>query len=127
MVNPASVEREHCRSRAHATHAAATLALAALTAARVIFTGPVGGLLAVGGGAGLSYFFLHKRYRDALDRCDNISPLILDLDGDGIEADALTHFDHEGDGWSELSRWANEDDGVFSSIFAQKPILSILG
>ena len=40
------------------------------------------------------------------------SPLILDLDGDGVEADALAFFDHEGDGWTELSRWADEDDGV---------------
>ena len=42
----------------------------------------------------------------------DVSPLILDLDGDGVEADALAYFDHEGDGWNELSRWANEDDGV---------------
>ena len=34
------------------------------------------------------------------------------MDGDGVEADALAFFDHEGDGWTELSRWANEDDGV---------------
>ena len=39
-----------------------------------------------------------------LDACDKLSPLILDLDGDGIEADAITYFDHEGDGWAELSR-----------------------
>ena len=49
-----------------------------------------------------------------LNPCDPIatSPLILDLDGDGVEADAITYFDHSGDGWTELSRWANEDDGV---------------
>ena len=47
-----------------------------------------------------------------LDACDKLSPLILDLDGDGIEADAITYFDHEGDGWAELSRWADEDDGT---------------
>ena len=49
-----------------------------------------------------------------LDACDPIStsPLILDLDGDGVEADAITYFDHSGDGWTELSRWADEDDGV---------------
>ena len=51
-------------------------------------------------------------YRVALRDCDKPSPLILDLDGDGVEADALTYFDHEGDGWTELSRWANEDDGT---------------
>ena len=58
-----------------------------------------------------------KAARDARDNdikrcCDPASPLILDLDGDGIEADAFTHFDHEGDGWAELSSWANEDDGT---------------
>ena len=52
--------------------------------------------------------------RNDLKDCDPIatSPLILDLDGDGVEADALAFFDHEGDGWTELSRWADEDDGV---------------
>ena len=60
-----------------------------------------------------------KAARDARDNdikrcCDPIatSPLILDLDGDGVEADAITYFDHEGDGWAELSSWANEDDGT---------------
>ena len=52
------------------------------------------------------------KYREKLGECDKLSPLVLDLDGDGVEADALAYFDHEGDGWSELSRWANEDDGV---------------
>ena len=48
----------------------------------------------------------------AIDTCDHVSPLILDLDSDGVEAGALANFDHAGDGWSELSRWADEDDGV---------------
>ena len=51
-------------------------------------------------------------HNDRIEECDNVSPLILDLDGDGIEADAVVFFDHEGDGWNELSRWADEDDGV---------------
>ena len=54
---------------------------------------------------------LLKLSQDLKD-CDKLSSLVLDLDGDGVEADALAYFDHEGDGWSELSRWANEDDGV---------------
>ena len=49
---------------------------------------------------------------DCLDNCEPVSPLLIDLDGDGVEANALTHFDHAGDGWSELSYWADEDDGV---------------
>ena len=55
---------------------------------------------------------VERGYRDRLDKCAELSPLILDLDGDGVEADALTHFDHAGDGWRELSRWASADDGV---------------
>ena len=51
-------------------------------------------------------------YPSPLDDDDNVSPLILDLDGDGAEADGVTLFDHEGDGWSELTRWAGADDGV---------------
>ena len=53
-----------------------------------------------------------RRLDNGLGDCDVLSPLILDLDGDGVEADGLAYFDHEGDGWGELSRWAGEDDGV---------------
>ena len=41
-------------------------------------------------------------------------PLILDLDGDGVETvglDAGIHFDHEDDGFSEQTGWAGVDDG----------------
>ena len=53
-----------------------------------------------------------RRLDNGLGDCDVLSSLILDLDGDGVEADGLAYFDHEGDGWGELSRWASEDDGV---------------
>ena len=43
---------------------------------------------------------------------DPSSPLILDLDGDGVEADAIAFFDHEGEGFAELSAWAGGDDGT---------------
>ncbi len=49
---------------------------------------------------------------DFLGLCDPASPLILDLDGDGVEAGGVAVFDHGGDGWAELSRWAGADDGV---------------
>ena len=57
------------------------------------------------------------RWEDDIDRyiisvCAPVSPLILDLDGDGVEASGIAHFDHGGDGWSELTRWAGADDGV---------------
>ena len=47
-----------------------------------------------------------------LFECMATSPLILDLNGDGVEADGFGFFDHGGDGWAELSRWADEDDGT---------------
>lgn len=46
------------------------------------------------------------------DAADPASPLVLDLDGDGVEAGEVMFFDHEGDGFAEMSRWAAADDGV---------------
>jgi len=43
------------------------------------------------------------------------SPIILDLDGDGVETTALAagaHFDHENDGMAEQTGWARADDGL---------------
>lgn len=43
------------------------------------------------------------------------SPLILDLDGDGVETlgkNSGVHFDHDGNGFAELSGWVSEDDGL---------------
>ena len=43
------------------------------------------------------------------------SPLILDLDGDGIETlgtDTGIHFDHDGNQFSETSGWVGKDDGL---------------
>lgn len=49
-------------------------------------------------------------------------PLILDLDGDGIELSALgvageagasdVHFDYNGDGFAERTGWVSADDGI---------------
>ena len=45
-----------------------------------------------------------------------VSPLILDLDGDGlVETQSKTegiYFDHAGDGFAEATGWAGADDGV---------------
>ena len=45
-------------------------------------------------------------------------PLILDLDGDGIETVALegssVHFDYDGDGFAERTGWAAADDGILA-------------
>ena len=43
------------------------------------------------------------------------SPLVLDLDGDGIETQGLlagAFFDHGGDGFAELTGWIGTDDGL---------------
>ena len=43
------------------------------------------------------------------------SPLILDLDGDGVETigtGAGVHFDHDGNRFGELSGWVGKDDGL---------------
>ncbi|NWG75649.1 MAG: hypothetical protein HXY24_13780, partial [Rubrivivax sp.] len=42
-------------------------------------------------------------------------PLILDLDGDGVETTHLkdgAYFDHQGDGFAEQTGWAASDDGL---------------
>ena len=59
-----------------------------------------------------TFVIAYARYRWALYGCEPVSPLILDLDGDGVEAGALAFFDHEGDGFAEATRWAGADDGV---------------
>ncbi|WP_256262445.1 calcium-binding protein [Pseudomonas gingeri] len=44
-----------------------------------------------------------------------VSPLILDLDGDGVETisvNAGIHFDHDGNGTSETTGWVGKDDGL---------------
>ena len=45
------------------------------------------------------------------------SPLILDLDGDGVETVSLasgTHFDHAADGFAEQTAWVGKDDGLLA-------------
>jgi Ca2+-binding RTX toxin-like protein len=42
-------------------------------------------------------------------------PLLVDLDGDGIETlgtGAVTFFDHDGNGFAEMTGWAGADDGM---------------
>ncbi|KJZ37687.1 calcium-binding protein, partial [Pseudomonas fluorescens] len=43
------------------------------------------------------------------------SPLVLDLDGDGVETLSSTngiHFDHDGNGFAETTGWVGKDDGL---------------
>ena len=42
-------------------------------------------------------------------------PLILDLDGDGVETTNVkdgAYFDHDGNGFAEKTGWASSDDGL---------------
>ena len=44
-------------------------------------------------------------------------PLVLDLDGDGIETSgqqAVTYFDHDANGFAELTGWVSGDDGFLA-------------
>lgn len=43
------------------------------------------------------------------------SPLVVDLDGDGVEtttAENGTHFDHDNNGFAEKTSWVGKDDGL---------------
>ena len=88
--------------------------LVTLAADLAYLAGQAGQAIGILSGLAQDLYRINQYYNDLLKDCDPIatSPLILDLDGDGVEADAIAFFDHEGDGWSELSRWADEDDGV---------------
>ncbi len=46
-----------------------------------------------------------------------VDPLLIDLDGDGIETTTIqngVYFDHENDGFAESSSWVGEDDGILA-------------
>ena len=43
------------------------------------------------------------------------SPLVVDLDGDGVETVGVSegvYFDHDGNGFAEKSGWVGKDDGI---------------
>ncbi|MDR2220676.1 MAG: putative Ig domain-containing protein [Methylobacillus sp.] len=46
------------------------------------------------------------------------SPIILDLDGDGVETTSVSnsgvHFDHANDGFAETSGWVGKEDGLLA-------------
>jgi YD repeat-containing protein len=56
---------------------------------------------------------IQNTYQDDAKR--TISPLILDLDGDGVETTAVgsgTYFDHNANGFAESTGWVAGDDGL---------------
>ena len=62
--------------------------------------------------------WLRHEDEDGLDPESFLSPLVLDLDGDGLELSALgskqTYFDFGGDGFREMTAWVNSDDGLLA-------------
>lgn len=56
------------------------------------------------------------RITGKLDDAETIpSPVVLDLDGDGVETTSFksgAHFDHVGDGFAEQTGWVGTDDGL---------------
>ncbi|WP_275271279.1 hypothetical protein [Limnobacter sp. P1] len=74
---------------------------------------------------------LHESYQASLIRANELAqildiyqdsddesscPIILDLDGDGVEtlnmADTSVYFDHNNDGFAQRTGWAGADDGI---------------
>lgn len=108
--------------------AAGKVAASALTP--LFLTGPAGAILAggltllaglAGGIYGGSYFTeLIRNLQDTFALTKNTvniySPLVLDLDGDGVETVSWQqkeiYFDHAADGFAERTAWAGKDDGI---------------
>ena len=66
-----------------------------------------------GGGDGLG-----PGFPGSGDTISHVDPLVLDLDGDGIEltspADAPVYWDDDGDGVATLTGWVDRDDGLLA-------------
>lgn len=58
------------------------------------------------------------RVQEKFDRAEShASPIILDMDGDGIETlglEAGVQFDHNGDGFAQASGWVGPDDALLA-------------
>ncbi|MFM7642801.1 MAG: calcium-binding protein [Cyanobium sp.] len=103
--------------------AAAAGRLAALLAAPLMRTGPLGMIIGAAiiiaasiGGAALAKKLPKKLQERIKDIEEVFSPLILDLDGNGIQTLGLTgtaiYFDHDSNGFAERSGWAGPNDGL---------------
>ena len=80
--------------------------------------------LYMGPGGGFSSFVMEARAAHSIDSvarkldaaCSiNPCPVILDLDGDGVETrsvQAASFFDHNADGFAEQTGWVGADDGL---------------
>lgn len=97
--------------------------LATLLVAPLMATGPLGMIIGAGiiigasvGGADLAKK-LHKKLRDRFRDIENTaSPLVLDLDGNGIQTLSLNpaslHFDLDANGFAEQTGWVGPNDGL---------------
>ncbi|TWB46390.1 Ca2+-binding RTX toxin-like protein [Rhizobium sp. ERR 922] len=58
-------------------------------------------------------------------------PLVLDLDGDGIEltplADSTVHFDYNNDGFAERTGWVSPEDGILVRDINQNGVADGIG
>lgn len=80
--------------------------------------------LYMGGGGGVGIFVMEARTAHSIDNvarkldaaCSiNPCPVILDLDGDGVETQPVqsaSFFDHNGDAFAEQTGWVGADDGL---------------
>jgi len=58
---------------------------------------------------------IFRRFREMFDRPKNVSPIVLDLDGDGVETAAISsvaYFDHNADDFAERTGWVRGGDGL---------------
>lgn len=96
--------------------------LATLLVAPLMATGPLGMLIGAGiiisaslAGSELAKK-LRRKVKEGFSELEKtISPLVLDLNGNGIETLALSttviHFDHDGNGFAEQTGWVAPSDG----------------
>ncbi len=121
-INPGEMERERRCNYIRATHALIERAVSGVAGSAALVTIlPDIPLLWRIASAGVALTAAYYRFVELprllaeklrLHKCDPASPLVLDLDGDGVEAGGVAFFDHGGDGFAELTRWAGADDGM---------------
>ena len=61
--------------------------------------------------------FARAEREDRWAPIERLSPLALDLDGDGVETvgtEYQVYFDHNGNGYAELTGWIDSDDGLLT-------------
>ncbi len=80
-----------------------------------VFTAGIFGAV-IGYEAGHAFSELMDELRALFQEAEGIrSPLIIDLDGDGVETISLAHgihFDHDNNGFAEQTGWVDQDDGL---------------